>query len=218
MGKLTTILAVMASFLLAQPAAAAVIRVEYEGIITSTFGGFPGNITVSGSYTYEEPASPPSGTNFSYQPIDMETVVGGVTLAGDFNGILVRNDLPLDSVRLRDNYVATQRALPGQLLTSDIELRAAGLSFEQDGDLLNRPRLTTSLIPPTDAAFLLSLNLPRSLVVTFTNLQTGGNFAIHGQVTELSISEVPVPASVWLFLAGVSAFRLTKRRRSRTST
>lgn len=218
MKKITSVLIAAASLLASAPATAAVYFVEYTGVITETFAGFPGDVpggvTVSGSFLYEEPSPAPSGNNFSFTPITFDVSVNGIALAqDDAFGLNVLDNLPNSAGGLRDRYSGFRQTASEQFLTSGIQLIAAGFSFELDGTVSNPPTLTTSLIPPTDAAFLLSLNLPRTVFVTFKNLQMGdGNFGVAGQITGLTISEVPLPAALPLMLMGLAGLGAVKRR------
>lgn len=193
-------------------ATAAVLKVDYSGTFNTTFGGFPGTVSLSGSFTYTEPT--PGGTTgvLSFATDSSSVFVDGILLGGS-STVNTGNDID-GTTFLRDRYSHVQNASAAQFLAPNIRLIAAGFNIENDGTLASPPTMMTNLLPPTDAAFLLAFGGP--IFASFENLATGGSFSVQGSLDTLvitDISDVPLPAGLPIFISGIAFLSASIRRR-----
>jgi len=213
-------LILLLGFITFSSAHAAIFKVDYSGSINTTFGGFPGLVPVSGSYTYSTvdpvPGGAPGGAIVSEAIVNVGGVILDASISGAF--IFTSNDANAGAF-LFDRYQFRVLASPSQFLNSDIRLIKSDLTFDVRGPLSDPPTLVgADGIPPTDAALLLAIINPvfPPLSVTFENIATGGFFGVDTALDTLTIteiSEVPIPAAMMLFPFGIAALSLARRRR-----
>ena len=200
--------------LLASDARAALFKVSMTGDVETVSAGLSGvfntSQTLSVSYLFDSDASPRAGSNSQFAFYDalvgFSFAIGGYSASSSgASEIQVDNNPPAP---FSDRYGVVSRASQG-LTGADVNgLALDAFSFRLDDS--------------TNAVFSDALDLPTMLSLSL--FDSSGFFAffesgelVSGRFTNLTISQVPLPAALPLFGAGLAALGLSRRRKRKAA-
>jgi hypothetical protein len=201
------------------------IAVDVQGTVTSIFSaenpqatlGAPIGSTFDFSYTYSTtspiyypPAGPPTADSNTYsytvQSSSLTTMTGTIVTGGGYS-VTINHGLPVAG-GFEDSYSLFNPNANSANFTISLLLYAITAS---PGNLLS----STALQDPPSVSSVLSVPNAIFAGATFSIIESvpyGPGF--YGTVTSISAQPVPLPASAWLMLSGLSGLGFLARRRS----
>ena len=195
-----------------EPARAAVINVDFSGIINSVADGAgtlagtgitAGTSTFSGTFSYDtSTAATSSGTNIATYPGGLFTVTidGTYVLSDDPSVITITNDFGTSS---RDGFFIGSAG--GTADRFDLPVTANYQYFinlfDSTGGIFN-----STALPSTLSAGQFDTAL-------FSIVEFGGGYDIDGVVQSLAVRSVPEPATLILFGFGLAGIGFLRRKR-----
>lgn len=206
------------SLLLCSPVCAQLFVVNYAASFEATSGGLLA-VDVVGAYTFQ--LTPPDQVaQDATSAYFLNAMASGAFKLNEavFVGVLTNSYLRVDNnialgQRFRDGYYGLV-TLEG-IFAQRFELKLAGLSFEQVGNL---PTALNSLALPTSTSDLTGFaESERLAVLVYKDLINGVTSAQYAPVQSFSISQVPEPTLVQLAVLGALGGFWSRRRRAVSS-
>lgn len=186
--------------LFANAATAAQIKIQWDAVITSTFGGFPAPQTFASTFVYDlDNLVSSSGTLKTFGLVSGETTFGGNTYSTSTGTITFQDQVPFTPPRDRVNGSASFSFAFGA-----ININFVTFSFEGP----------ETVFDIGDVPFILDPSYfpTKTTGVTFTGGTCSGTCAVSGQIQNLQISQIPEPASFALVSLGFAGIGYRRHR------
>jgi hypothetical protein len=209
---------------------AAILQISYTGeVVQLTNFGVPGAFAigadisvgdaVAGTIVYDSTAgaSSTTATSSDYPALSFAMSVGGFSYTAGAGNIFVGDDnMAGSSAPLRDSVIISAYSPTGPAVAGQTADRLQFSVGGTDTSILSN----TDLVGGADLLALLAVDTlgGNTSFLAFANGDTARYQVTGLQVTDITPSEVPLPAGLPLLMAGLGALTALRRRKARTGS